>query len=101
MNKLIAVVVIVLFLAGPGYAKTSAAGKSLTMDDMLAKLKVQLELTDEQIEKIKPIFADYMAKEKQLKLEEKKALSRVLTDEQLYTWNFLQNEIKEKKRSKL
>ena len=64
----------------------------ITADDIVAKMKIQLGLTDKQVDEVKPIIADYLAKEKQLKLEEKKQLSKVLTGQQLYTWDFLQNE---------
>jgi len=87
-------------LASPVLAKQKEpVEKELTVDDIVAKMKFQLELTDAQAQAVKPIIVDFMAREKALKEEEKKALSKVLTSEQMYTWNFLQNEKpKEKKK---
>ena len=70
------------------------------IDDIMAKMQKQLELTDQQTQQIKPIIEDYIAKEKQLKLEEKKALRKVLTDDQLYAWNFIENEKPREKKKK-
>jgi hypothetical protein len=94
------VLIISVFLAASAYAKPQPPPKPITVDDIVAKMKIQLGLTDQQAGKVKPVIVDYLAKEKQLKLEEKKQLSKVLTGQQLYTWNFLQNEPPQEKKKK-
>ncbi len=100
MKKIFGVLIISLFLAAvSAYAKQQPSTKPLTVDDIVAKMKIQLELTDKQVAAVKPIIKDHLAKEKQLKLEEERQLRKVLTGEQMFTWNFLQNEPpKEKKK---
>ena len=92
MNKkrVVGVLIILFFLTVSAYAKQKQAAvqQQLSADDIVAKMKTQLELTDQQVDEVKPIIKNYLAKEKQLKLEEKKQLSKVLTGQQLYTWNF-------------
>jgi len=103
-KKVVGILIILFFLTIYGYAKQKQepAPKPLTADDIVAKMKMQLGLSDQQVQEVKPIIMDYLDKEKQLKVEEKKDLSHVLTGDQLYTWNFLQNEPShEKKHSKL
>lgn len=100
-KKVIGILIIFSFLAVSAYAKQKEAPlKQLTADDIVAKLKPQLELTDQQVDEVRSIIKDFLAKEKQLKLEEKKQLSKVLTGSQMFTWNFLQNEVSEKKKKK-
>ena len=90
---MLVILIIFFFLAIPAYAKPKEApDKPLTADGIVAKLKTQLELTDQQVDQIKPIIKNYIAKELQLKQEETRALRKVLTDEQIFTWTFLQNE---------
>jgi hypothetical protein len=98
----IGIFITVFFLVVSAYAKPKQQPQyhQLTADDIVAKMKVQLELTDKQVDRVKPIIENYLAKEKQLKLEEKKQLSKVLTDQQLFTWNFLQNEPPREKKKK-
>jgi regulator of replication initiation timing len=93
-NKIMFVVLIIIsFLAAPAHAKPKQeTQQQITIDGIVAKMKTQLELTDEQVEDVKPIIEDFLDEEKQLKLEEKKHLSKVLTKDQLFTWDFLQNE---------
>jgi Spy/CpxP family protein refolding chaperone len=102
MNNKITVLIMSFFLAASAYAKQSSPpSKPITADDIVAKMKFQLQLTDQQAERVKLIIEDYLEQEKQLKLEEKKQLRKVLTSGQMYTWNFLQNDKpKEKKHSK-
>ena len=100
MKKILGVLIIFFFLVVSAYAKPQPPPKPITVDDIVAKMKIQLELTDKQVGEVKPIIADYLAKEKKLKLEEKRQLSRVLTGEQLFTWNFLQNEAPKEKKKK-
>ena len=88
------------FLVVSAYAKPQPPSKPITADDIVAKMKIQLGLTDKQVDEVKPIIENYLAKEKQLKLEEKKQLSKVLTGQQLFTWNFLQNEPPREKKKK-
>jgi len=91
--------IIFFFLAASVYAKQQQPQHQLSADDIVAKMKIQLELTDKQVDKVKPIIENYLAKEKQLKLEKKRQLGKVLTGAQMFTWNFLQNEAqREKKR---
>ena len=99
-NQIFGILIICFFLAVPSYAKQSQPPKKpITTDDIIAKMKQQLELTDQQVDQVKPIIENYLAQEKQLKLEEKKELSHVLTGQQLYTWDFIQNQTaKEKKK---
>ena len=100
-KPVVAVLIILSFLAVPAYAKPKEQPqKQLTADDIVVKMTKQLGLSDKQVDEVKPIIKDYMAKEKQLKLEEIKQLRRVLTDQQMYTWNFLQNE-KSREKKKL
>ena len=96
----IGVFILFFFLAASAYAKPQPPPKPITVDDIVAKMKIQLGLTDQQAQEVKPIIGNYLAKEKQLKLEEKKQLSKVLTGQQLYTWNFLQNEPPREKKKK-
>jgi hypothetical protein len=102
MNNKIAVgaLIIFSFLAVSADAKTrqQPPPKPLTADDIVAKMKTQLGLTDQQAVEVKPVIEDYLAREKQLKLDEKKQLSKVLTGQQLFTWDFLQNEPSRDKR---
>ncbi len=103
MNNKIIILILILssFFAASAYAKPKPqTEKKIGIDNIIAKMKTQLELTDKQIEEVKPIIADFLAKEKQLQLDEKKQLSKVLTDQQLYTWNFLQNEAPKEKKKK-
>ncbi len=103
MNKkqALAALVIFSFLAASASAKSKQELlQQLNAGDIVAKMKTQLELTDQQVDEVKKIVEDRLAKEKQLDLEEKKQLSRVLTGEQMYTWNFLQNEVAQEKEKK-
>jgi hypothetical protein len=96
---IIGVLILSLFLALPAYAKTrQTVDKPITADDIVAKMKIQLGLTDDQAIKVKPIVEDYMAHEKLLRLDEKKQLSKVLTGQQLFTWDFLLNEPQKEKK---
>jgi hypothetical protein len=91
------------FLAAPAYAKPKSKlqpQQQVTVDTIVAKMKLQLELTDSQTDAVKPIVENYLLQEQQLRLDEKKQLSKVLTEQQLYTWNFLLNENKEPKAKK-
>ena len=100
MKKIFGILIIFFFLAASAYAKPQPPPKPITVDDIVAKMKIQLGLTDQQVGGVKPIIADYLAKEKKLKLEEKKQLSKVLTGQQLFTWDFLQNEPPREKKNK-
>jgi len=103
MNNKITIGALIIFfsLMVFAYAKPKAPSqKQITVDGIIAKMKTQLELTDQQLEGIKPIIENYLVKEQQLRLEEKKQLSKVLTSQQLYTWNFLQNETAREKKKK-
>jgi hypothetical protein len=98
-KRVIAVLILSVFLAPLLYAKTKQpVEKPVTVDDIVAKMKVQLELTDAQAVDVKPIVEDYLAQEKLLRLEEKKQLSKVLTGQQLYSWEFLLNEPQHEKK---
>ena len=103
-NKVVVGVLIAFFfLMATSYAKDKQGPppKPLTTADIVAKMKQQLGLTDEQADEVKPIIENYLVQEKQLRLEEKKQLSKVLTGQQLYTWNFLQNEPPKEKKKKM
>jgi hypothetical protein len=98
-KRILVVLILSLFLALPVYAKTrQPVEKPITADDIVAKMKVQLGLTDDQAVKVKPIVEEYMAQEKLLRLEEKKQLSKVLTGQQLFTWDFLLKTPQKEKR---
>jgi len=101
-NKIMTgVLIIFFFLMAFAYAKPKVEShKQVTVDDIVAKMKVQLELTDQQLKDVRPIVENYLVKERQLRLEEKKQLSKVLTSQQLYSWNFLQNETSREKKKK-
>jgi hypothetical protein len=101
-NKIVVgVLVIFCFLAVSAYAKPKEQPpKPITVDDIVAKMKTQLGLTDKQVEEVKLIIKDHLAKEKQLELDEKRQLSKVLTGGQMFTWNFLQNEKPRDKKKK-
>jgi len=90
---LLGILIIFIFVTAPAFAKSKQAPpqKAQTIDDIVAKMKLQLGLSDQQVIDVKPIIEDYLAREKQLKLEEKKALGKVLTGQQLFTWDFIQN----------
>jgi len=92
--KIIAAVLIVFcFFSESAFAKQKQQPlHQMAADDIVAKMKFQLQLSDAQVEKVKGIIENYLAQERQIKLEEKKQLGRVLTGEQMFTWNFLQNE---------
>jgi regulator of replication initiation timing len=103
MNKKQVIVVLIasFFLGASAYAKQKQEPQQqLSADDIVAKMKTQLGLTDKQLDGVKPIIEDYLAQEKKLKLEEKKQLSKVLTGGQMFTWNFLQNEAPREKVKK-
>jgi len=91
-NKIVVGVLILLALISGTAGARQEEHKQPTIDDIVTKMKSQLELTDQQAQAVKPIIEEYAAKEKQLKLEEKEQLRKVLTSDQLYAWNFLQNE---------
>ena len=77
MNKKIVVRILIIFcfLAVSAYAKDKKESqKPLTAADIVAKMKVQLDLTDQQVQKVQAIIENYLALELQLKLEEKKGL---------------------------
>ena len=98
-NLILGTLILSVLLVVSAFAKDKQDfAKQLSVEEMVAKLTKQLGLSDQQIEEIKPILADYLAKEKELKLEEKKDLSKVLTHDQLYTWDFLQTESKKTKK---
>jgi len=80
--------------------KDQTSDQPLTADGMVAKMKFQLELTDQQAQAVRPIIQNYLDEEKQLKVQEAQALKKVLTSDQMYTWNFLQTEspLKTKKK---
>ena len=93
---------VVASLSVPAFAKSKEeAIKQITVDDIVAKMKKQLELTDQQVIEVKPIVENYVEGEKQLRLQEKKDLSKVLTEQQLYSWNFILNDTKKSKKKKL
>ena len=101
MKKIWGVLIVFFFLVVSAYATQKQQPQHrLIVDDIVAKMKIQMELTDKQVDEVKPIIENYLAKEKQLKLEEKKQLSKVLTGQQLFTWNFLQNEPPREKKKK-
>ena len=64
----------------------------LTADDIINKWKIALDLSDKQMEQLKPIVEDYLAKQEALKLEEKKKLRKVLSGDQMYAWEDLQKQ---------
>ena len=99
---LLGILIVSFLLTVSAYAKEKQAPppKPLTIDEIVAKMKTQLGLTDQQADEVKPIVVDYLAREKQLRLEEKKQLSRVLTGQQLFTWDFLQNEPSRERKKK-
>lgn len=98
----VVVLIISFFLAASAYAKPKdQAQKPVSIDDIIAKMQKQLGLTDQQAQEVKPIIEDHIAKEKQLMLDEKKQLSKILTGDQMYTWVFLQNEVPHEKKKKL
>ena len=101
-KRVLAVLVIFSLLMVSAYAKEKQGPppKPLSADDIVAKMKTQLELTDQQADKVKPIIENYLAQIQQLKLEEKKQLSRVLTGQQMFTWDFLQNQKPREKKKK-
>jgi|GEM_PF-3468545 len=88
----IGVLITFFLVAVSAYAKQQQPQQQLSADGIVAKMKIQLELTDKQVDEVKPIIENYLAQEKKLKLEEKRQLSKVLTWGQMYAWNSLQNE---------
>ena len=101
-KQVVGVLILLFFLAVPAYAKSKdQSQKPLSIDDIVAKMQKQLGLTDQQAQEVKPIIEDHIAQEKQLMLDEKKQLSKVLTGDQMYTWNFLQSEVPHEKKKKL
>jgi hypothetical protein len=94
------ILVMSVFLVVGAYAKQPAVPKPLTVDDIIARMKFQLGLTDDQAAKVKPIIKDYMQQERKLKINEVRALSKVLTSDQMFTWKFLQNEPPKDKKHK-
>ena len=101
-NKTVIPIVGILFLLGvSAQAKQNQqqVPRQLSVKDTVDKLKVQLELSDKQVDEVKPIIADFLLREEQLKVEEKKELAKVFTPDQMYSWNDLQKQIpKEKKK---
>lgn len=95
INNKITLGFLIIFLILPiaVYAKPKQpTQQQLSADEIVAKMKFQLQLTDKQAEDVKPIIMDYLVQEQLLKSEEKKQLSKVLTGDQLFTWNFLEND---------
>ena len=98
-------VVLLFFLASPVYAQ----GGELTTDNLFARMKTELNLTQAQIEAAKPIVEEYTAKLQQLRQslkdegvaydsstfkqmeklrdEENQKLIQILTPEQAKKWN--------------
>jgi len=100
-KRVVGVLIMFFLLMASVYAKQKLQPQQqITVDTIVAKMKKQLELTDKQAVEVKPIIEDYLLKEEQLKLEEKKQLAKVLTGDQLFTWNFLQNEKPQEKEKK-
>lgn len=102
-KKVLGVLIIFFILALPAYATKSKdqPSKPITAEDIVAKMQFQLGLTDAQVAQVKPIIEDHLAQEKQLRLQEAKELRKVLTGQQMYTWNFLQDEQPKEKKKKL
>ncbi len=101
MNKkqVVGVFILFFFLVVSAYAKQKLQPQQQSKaNEIVAKMKIQLELTDKQVEGVKPIIENYLLQEQQLKLEEKKQLNKVLTGGQMFTWNFLQNEKSQEKK---
>ena len=82
------------------YAKPKPSPQSLAADIIVAKMKEQLELTDKQAVEVKPVIENYLVEEQQLKLKEKNQLAKILTQDQLYAWNFLENEKRQEKKKR-
>ncbi len=103
MNKkqVVGILIIFFFLVVSAYAKQKLQPQQQSRaNDIVAKMKKQLELTDKQVDGVKPIIENYLLQEQQLALEEKKQLRKVLTGDQMFTWNFLQNEKPQEKKKR-
>ena len=102
MNKrsLSCLLLVFFLLAVSAYAKEKDAGptKPLTADDIVAKMALQLGLTDQQALQVKPVIKNFIVQEEQIRKEEVKQLSHILTGQQMFTWNFLENEKQKNKK---
>jgi Spy/CpxP family protein refolding chaperone len=91
MNHKIIVITLCLFLF--------STGSSLAKEDQLmAKIILALDLNDKQVTQVKAIIQNYLVQEEQLKVEETKALSKVLTANQMYAWQDLQKQPEKEKK---
>lgn len=101
-----------LFLLGAPLA-FAEGGQGLSADTIVSKMQTKLNLTPEQATAVKPIVEETMAKRqeirgaggdkremfkqmKQLKEEEEKKLSGVLTPEQMKQWTDAKSEMRQK-----
>ena len=77
--KIILGVLTVLFLCGgPVHAH-----KMMSADEKVEKMKKNLSLTDDQVDKVRPIVQDYKDKMDGLKQDKESKLSSVLSVEQM------------------
>ena len=125
LRELLGLVLIgfVLWLAAIGWLPVSAASaapggpRSSTPEQRLAQMQIKLDLTDEQMEQIRPILAAQAAKAqdirnhyqgqdrrrmraeiRELREETRTALATVLTAEQLVKWQQLRDERQRKRQ---
>lgn len=100
-KRVVGVLVLFFFLVISAYAKQKQEPQQqMTADEIVAKMTTQLQLTDQQALQVKPIIENYLAQQQQIKLDEKKQLSKVLNGQQMFTWDFLQNENTRDKKKK-
>ena len=105
-KAIIGYILVILFFLG---ISTYAQDEKSTTDDILARMKAELTLTQAQADAVKPIIEEYAAKRQQtreslneqvitdkniilgrmeqLREEESQKLARILTPDQLNRWN--------------
>lgn len=89
-KKVLTVFALLLTFAAPVFAH----GDNMTTDEKVQKLKKELKLNDDQVNKVRPIIDDFKTNLEKLKQEKENKLSRVLNPDQM---NKLQ-ELKEKEK---
>ena len=113
----IAVVALVLFLGAAGCVY--AAWQPPSADEMAAKMKIQLGLSDDQVQAVKPVLADFQSKRqalrqnakdgdspdpavmqqmKALRDEENQKLSQILTPDQMAQLQKMQSQRRARRR---
>lgn len=76
------------------------ANEMMSVDEKVKKMKMDLNLTDEQANQVKPIIEDYKSQMNKLHDEKKARLGKVLSTEQMDRLEDMKKEMKDKHSEK-